>query len=155
MFLTLAPFTATASDISWQRNEAADTLGFLNTGKEAAVFALAFTGIAYRHGGNSPESGMDCSGFVTYVYKEAFEVVLPRTTAEIEQAGMPIDVSELQPGDLVFYNTLGRSFSHVGIFLGDGKFIHAPRAGAQIRVENMHLPYWTQRFNGARRIGVS
>lgn len=119
------------------------------------MFALAFTGVAYRHGGSSPETGMDCSGFVSYVYKEVFDLILPRTAAEIGQSGMPIDVSELQPGDLLFYNTLGRPLSHVGIYLGDDKFIHAPRAGAQIRIENMRLPYWIQRFNGARRISIS
>lgn len=155
MLLAFVSHSADASDISWQPSEPPEVLRSLDYRKEAALFALAFTGIAYRHGGNSPETGMDCSGFVAYVYKEAFDVVLPRTAAEIEQAGMPVDVSELQPGDLLFYNTLGRAFSHVGIYLGDAKFVHAPRAGAQIRVENMQLRYWTQRFNGARRIGVS
>jgi cell wall-associated NlpC family hydrolase len=153
--LALVSLQADASDISWQHVEAAESPRLLEHGKEAALFALAFSGVAYRHGGNSPETGMDCSGFVVYVYKEAFDVALPRTAAEIEQSGMPIEVSELQPGDLLFYNTLGRSFSHVGIYLGDAKFIHAPRAGAQIRIENMRLPYWTRRFDGARRIGVS
>ena len=124
-------------------------------GAEIALFALAFTGVDYRYGGSSPEQGMDCSGFVSYVYKEAFDISLPRTSAEIEQAGMPIEVSELLPGDLVFFNTLGAAYSHVGIYLGNNKFIHSPRAGAQIRVENMQLPYWTRRFDGARRIGVS
>jgi cell wall-associated NlpC family hydrolase len=155
LVLVLVALPANASDISWQYLEDVEAPHFLEHGKETALFALAFTGVAYRYGGNSPETGMDCSGFVTYIYKEAFDVALPRTAAEIEQSGMPIDVSELQPGDLLFYNTLGRPFSHVGIYLGDAKFIHSPRAGAQIRIENMRLPYWTQRFNGARRIGVS
>lgn len=153
--LAVLPLQANASDISWPHSESPDTQYFFNHGKETALFALAFTGVAYRHGGDSPETGMDCSGFVVYVYKETFDVALPRTAAEIEQAGMPVDVSELQPGDLVFYNTLGKAYSHVGIYLGDAKFVHAPRAGAQIRIENMQLPYWTQRFTGARRIGVS
>jgi cell wall-associated NlpC family hydrolase len=155
ILLNLASLRAEASDISWQDVETAEAPRFLEHGKDAALFAMAFTGVAYRYGGNSPETGMDCSGFVAYIYKEVFDVILPRTAAEIGQSGMPIDVSELQPGDLLFYNTLGRPFSHVGIYLGDAKFIHAPRAGAQIRIENMQLPYWTQRFNGARRIGVS
>ena len=126
----------------------------LENGREAAVFALAFSGVEYRYGGTSPASGMDCSGFVAYVFKEAFNVSLPRTSAEIEQAGLPIEMSELLPGDLVFFNTLNRAYSHVGIYLGENKFIHAPRAGAQIRVENMQLSYWAQRYNGARRIAI-
>lgn len=125
------------------------------SGTEAALFAMAFTGVNYRYGGNSPETGMDCSGFVGYVFREAFDISLPRTSAEIEQAGMPIDASDLLPGDLVFFNTLGAAYSHVGIYLGNNRFIHSPRAGAQIRIENMQLPYWTRRFDGARRIGIS
>ena len=153
--LALSPAIALAIDISWTDGETSNALLLPDNGKEAALFALAFTGVDYRYGGNSPESGMDCSGFVVYVFKEAFDVTLPRTSAEIEQAGMPIDIGELSSGDLVFFNTLGPSFSHVGIYLGNDRFIHAPRPGAQIRVENMRLPYWTRRFDGARRIGVS
>lgn len=155
MLFAVLPLQTKAIDISWHHDEGPNTQDFTIPGKEAALFALAFTGVAYRHGGDSPETGMDCSGFVVYVYKQAFDLALPRTAAEIEQAGMSIEVDELQPGDLVFYNTLGRAYSHVGIYLGDARFVHAPRAGAQIRIENMLLPYWTQRFNGARRIGVS
>lgn len=155
ILITGLPSLVSANDISWieKENESAPTIP--EHGKEAALFALAFTGVNYRYGGNSPESGMDCSGFVVYVYKEAFDLRLPRTAADLEQAGMPIDISELAPGDLVFYNTLGPSFSHVGIYLGNNRFIHAPRPGAKIRVENMQLPYWIRRFDGARRIGVS
>lgn len=153
--LVAAPLSALAIDISWTDNDSGDILEVPDHGKEVVVFALAFTGVDYRYGGNSPENGMDCSGFVGYVFREAFDLSLPRTSAEIEQAGMPVDISELAPGDLVFFNTLGASFSHVGIYLGNDRFIHAPRPGAQIRVENMQLPYWTRRFDGARRIGVS
>lgn len=153
--LHMASVPASANDISWLDDTAAATLHAQEIGTEAAIFALAFTGVNYRYGGNSPESGMDCSGFVVHVFKEAFDISLPRTSAEIEQAGMPIEVSELSPGDLVFFNTLGADFSHVGIYLGNNKFIHSPRAGSQIRVENMKLPYWTRRFDGARRIGSS
>lgn len=153
--LLLAPLTTFAIDISLTGNDSHNALAVPDQGKEVVVFALAFTGVNYRYGGNSPESGMDCSGFVGYVFREAFDVSLPRTSAELEQAGMPVDANELAPGDLVFFNTLGASYSHVGIYLGDDRFIHAPRPGAQIRVENMQLPYWTRRFDGARRIGVS
>lgn len=146
---------ASASDISWTDPDASNSLINSSQGTEAALVALAFVGVNYRYGGQSPESGMDCSGFVVYVFKQAFDLSLPRTAAEIEQAGMPIDIRELAPGDLVFYNTLGPSFSHVGIYLGNHRFVHAPKPGAQIRIENMQLPYWTQRFDGARRIGLS
>ena len=87
-----------------------------------------------------------------YVFKEAWGKELPRTSAEISRVGERVDVKELQPGDLVFYNTLRRSFSHVGIYLGDSKFIHAPSAGGKVRIESMDLSYWKKRFNGARRI---
>jgi cell wall-associated NlpC family hydrolase len=77
---------------------------------------------------------------------------LPRTAAEMSQLGQRIDASQLKPGDLVFFNTMRRAFSHVGIYLGDNTFMHAPRTGAEIRVENMDSDYWVKRYNGARRI---
>lgn len=155
LVLAFAPVAAYAIDISWHEGEPSQALLLPDSGKEAAVFALAFKGTDYRYGGNTPETGMDCSGFVGYVFREAFDVSLPRTSAEIEQAGMPVETSDLAPGDLVFFNTLGAPYSHVGIYLGNHRFIHAPRSGAQIRVENMRTLYWTRRFEGARRIGVS
>jgi len=114
--------------------------------------AMDLLGIHYKRGGNTPENGLDCSGFVRYVFKDAVGAELPRTSAEISKVGDKIDQKDLQPGDLVFYNTLRRGFSHVGIYLGDNKFIHSPSAGGQVRVESMDLAYWKKRFNGARRI---
>ena len=111
-----------------------------------------FIGTRYKRGGNTVSQGLDCSGLVRLVFKDALNVNLPRTAAEISRAGEKIDQSELQPGDLVFYNTLKRGFSHVGIYLGDNKFIHSPSAGGQVRIESMELGYWKKRFNGARRI---
>ena len=119
---------------------------------ELAVQALSMLGINYRYGGTSPETGLDCSGLVRYVFKEAWGADLPRTSAEISRVGEKVDKGDLQPGDLVFYNTLRRGFSHVGIYLGDRKFIHSPAAGGQVRIEDMDLAYWKKRFNGARRI---
>ena len=107
---------------------------------------------SYKRGGSTPENGLDCSGFVRLVFKDAVGAELPRTSAEISKVGEKIEVKDLQPGDLVFYNTLRRGFSHVGIYLGDNKFIHSPSAGGQVRIESMDLSYWKQRFNGARRI---
>jgi cell wall-associated NlpC family hydrolase len=114
--------------------------------------AMDFLGIRYKRGGNTPENGLDCSGFVRLVFKDALGAELPRTAAEISRVGENIDQKDLQPGDLVFYNTLRRGFSHVGIYLGDNKFIHSPSAGGQVRIESMDLAYWKKRFNGARRI---
>ncbi len=114
--------------------------------------AMDMLGIRYKRGGNTPENGLDCSGFVRYVFKDVLGANLPRTSAEISKVGEHIDPKDLQPGDLVFYNTLRRGFSHVGIYLGDNKFIHSPSAGGQVRVESMDIAYWKKRFNGARRI---
>ena len=114
--------------------------------------AVDFIGTRYKRGGNNVEQGLDCSGLVRLVFKDALNVELPRTSLEISRTGEKIDPSELQPGDLVFYNTLKRGFSHVGIYLGDNKFIHSPSAGGQVRIESMELAYWKKRFNGARRI---
>ncbi|MBC3935889.1 C40 family peptidase [Undibacterium sp. CY7W] len=119
---------------------------------DLTVKAMDFIGIHYKRGGNTPENGLDCSGFVRLVFKDALGAELPRTSAEISRVGEKIDQKDLQPGDLVFYNTLRRGFSHVGIYLGDNKFIHSPSAGGQVRIESMDLAYWKKRFNGARRI---
>lgn len=119
---------------------------------EVAMHAMGLLGIRYRMGGNTPENGLDCSGMVRYVFKQALGTTLPRTAEEISQVGSSIAMHELQPGDLVFYNTLKRGFSHVGIYLGDNKFIHSPSAGGQVRIESMDIGYWRSRFSGARRI---
>jgi cell wall-associated NlpC family hydrolase len=119
---------------------------------EIAMYAMSVVDVRYRYGGNSPETGLDCSGLVKYVFKEVLNVDLPRTAAGLSKVGEGVDVEDLQPGDLVFYNTRRRKFSHVGIYLGDDKFIHAPSRGNFVRVENMRTAYWDSRFNGARRL---
>ncbi|WP_407941667.1 C40 family peptidase [Noviherbaspirillum galbum] len=119
---------------------------------DLAVRAMDMLGIRYKYGGNGPETGLDCSGLVRYVFKEAWNRDLPRTSREISQVGQKVELKDLRPGDLVFYNTLRRSFSHVGIYLGDNKFIHSPSAGGEVRIESMDVSYWRNRFNGARRI---
>ncbi|MFC5474111.1 C40 family peptidase [Paraherbaspirillum soli] len=125
---------------------------FTDRASDLAVSAMNVLGIRYKYGGNSPENGLDCSGLVRYVFKDAWGVNVPRTSVELSRSGEKVDKQDLQPGDLVFYNTLKRSFSHVGIYLGDNKFIHAPAAGGQVRIESMDMAYWKNRFNGARRI---
>lgn len=117
---------------------------------EVPFMALSLVGTPYAAGGGSPDTGFDCSGLVGYVYARALQVSLPRTTFALARAGAP--VTDLKPGDLVFYNTLRRPFSHVGIYLGDARFVHAPTTGGAVRIENMRLDYWARRFDGARRV---
>lgn len=106
----------------------------------------------YRYGGHSLANGFDCSGLVAHVFKTAWGLDLPHSSRAQSEFGTPIDASALRPGDLVFYNTANRPYSHVGIYLGDGKFIHAPRTGARVRIENLRKRYWVRRYDGARRI---
>ena len=115
---------------------------------------MTFLDRPYQAGGDSAETGFDCSGFTRYVFVQTLGIELPRNTQEQAQAPMLRPVSSrdaLLAGDLVFFNTQHRSFSHVGIYLGDGRFIHAPRTGAQIRTESMASSYWSRRYSGARR----
>ncbi len=119
------------------------------------INALAFLGVPYRWGGNSHETGFDCSGFVRAVYEQSVGKLLPRRSDEQAAATQPIERNDLKPGDLVFFNTMRRAFSHVGIYVGDGKFVHSPRAGAEVRVEDMRVAYWSKRFNGARRVPLA
>ena len=130
-----------------------DRIGsFTDRAAQVAIEALSLVGIRYRYGGNSPEQGLDCSGLVRCVFREADGTDLPRTSQEMSRRGQPVDKQDLQPGDLVFFNTLNRAFSHVGIYLGNNQFIHAPSTGRNVRVENMDMNYWKTRFNGARRV---
>ena len=123
-----------------------------NHASELAMQAMGMLGIHYKYGGSTPESGLDCSGLVRHIFKETWGLILPRTSVEISHVGKHVDKDDLQPGDLVFYNTLLKGFSHVGIYLGDRKFIHSPSAGGQVRIESMDIAYWKKRFNGGRRI---
>jgi cell wall-associated NlpC family hydrolase len=118
----------------------------------AALQALLSVGVRYHYGGASPETGFDCSGLVAHVYERAWGLSLPRRTEEQRRIGRAVKRSDLQAGDLVFYNTRNRPSSHVGIYLGDGNFVHAPRPGQRVRVESVEAPYWRARFNGARRL---
>ena len=121
-------------------------------GLAVAVEALVTVGARYHYGGSSPDTGFDCSGLVIHVYERAWAIELPRSTAEQRYLGRAVKRTELKPGDLVFYNTRHRPFSHVGIYLGDGDFVHAPRRGQRVRVESVNNPYWRARFSGARRL---
>jgi cell wall-associated NlpC family hydrolase len=119
---------------------------------EIVIQAMGLLGVPYIRGGTSEEKGFDCSGFVRHMYEKSVGLVLPRRAEEQAKVTEEIKRSELKPGDLVFFNTLKRTFSHVGIYVGDGKFIHAPRPGKAVRVDDMREAYWQNRFNGARRV---
>ncbi len=116
------------------------------------VAAMGALGVAYQRGGNSYNSGFDCSGFVRSLYEQNFGLLLPRRAAEQAAATQAIAREDLQPGDLVFFNTLGPAHSHVGIYVGDHRFIHSPKPGAVVRMEDMRVNYWNRRFDGARRV---
>lgn len=119
---------------------------------ELVVHAIGFLGVPYLRGGNTAETGFDCSGFVKAIYEQTVGLILPRRAEQQAAATQNIDKKDLVPGDLVFFNTMRRAFSHVGIYIGDGKFIHSPKPGAEVRVESLAAAYWNRRFDGARRV---
>ena len=123
--------------------------------RDLTASALDLIGIRYRWGGASPESGLDCSGLVQFVFQQVTGVTLPRSAKEMSRLGDKVALPDLKPGDLVFFNTRRFAFSHVGIYLGNNRFIHAPRRGREVEVATIDGSYWQQRFNSARRlIGV-
>ena len=135
--------------------QVADKAGAVADRASELVFnAMGFLGVPYRRGGNSADTGFDCSGFVKAMYEQTVGLILPRRANEQAAATQQIDKNDLKPGDLVFFNTLRQAFSHVGIYVGNGKFIHSPKPGAQVRVEDMGSSYWAHRFDGARRVLV-
>jgi len=117
------------------------------------MYAVSLVGSPYRLGGSAPDSGLDCSGFVGHVFRQTTGIQLPRDSRAISEATRPLAPAELQPGDLVFFNTLNRAFSHVGIYLGEDRFVHAAssRTGA-VTVSSLGDRYWRERFDGARRV---
>ena len=122
---------------------------------ELVFTAIGFLGVPYRRGGSTVESGFDCSGFVRAMYQQTIGLMLPRKAEQQAAATEKIERADLQPGDLVFFNTMRRAFSHVGIYIGEGKFIHSPKPGSEVRVEDMGVAYWKRRFDGARRVPTS
>lgn len=115
--------------------------------------AHQYLGVRYHRGGTDPSRGFDCSGLVFHLFRSSFGLNLPRRSEDMGRYGREITPGEQRPGDLVFFNTLRRPFSHVGIYIGEGRFIHSPSPGGVVRIEDMSLPYWRSRFNGVRRIG--
>ncbi len=117
-----------------------------------ASFALSLLGVDYKWGGTRPETGLDCSGLVQYVFQQVTGITLPRTAQQMSRLGERVGTDELKPGDLVFFNTRRFAFSHVGIYLGDNRFIHAPARGREVEIATFDANYWKKRFNGARRV---
>lgn len=120
--------------------------------QDVAVYALGMIGVNYKFGGNTPESGLDCSGLVRYVFQQVTGVTLPRTAREMGRLGEKVAMKDLLPGDLVFFNTRRFAYSHVGIYLGDNRFIHAPNKNSEVEIVQITDNYWRKRFNGARRL---
>jgi len=128
-----------------------------DTASDLVMSAMNFLGVPYKRGGNTEEQGFDCSGFTRHIFENSVGLVLPRRADEQAHASglTSINRNELKPGDLVFFNTMKRTFSHVGIYVGDDKFIHSPRAGSEVRIEDMRESYWARRFTGARRADLN
>jgi cell wall-associated NlpC family hydrolase len=120
--------------------------------QDVAIFALGMIGVDYRYGGTTPDDGVDCSGLVQHVFLQVTGAMLPRTSKEMSGLGSKVRIDELRPGDLVFFNTRRFSFSHVGIYLGDHRFVHAPSRGGEVQIATLSEAYWHKRFDGARRL---
>lgn len=153
--LSAAVAVASASEDAYAEKGPSIFDRYASNAQELVVRALSFVGVNYRHGGETPETGFDCSGLVRHVFRESLGLLLPRTSRDISRVGESVQRDELQPGDLVFFNTLRRGFSHVGIYLGEDRFVHAPAKGGEVRIEDMRKSYWVKRFNGARRIAAA
>ena len=127
---------------------------YTNSAQDLILKGLELVGINYRRGGTNPDSGLDCSGFVQVVFRDSVGKLLPRTAKEQSEVGNVVDKNELKPGDLVFFNTMRRAFSHVGIYLGDNRFLHAPRTGRDVTVSSLTSGYWAQKYMQARRVAT-
>jgi cell wall-associated NlpC family hydrolase len=155
ILLALLPLSAMANDSSEATapTVTADS-GMLGQAQEVVLRALSFIGVRYKWGGASPDTGFDCSGLIRYVYNQVTGQSLPGNAQEISRVGETVERAELLPGDLVFFNTLRRPFSHVGIYLGDSRFVHAPSRGGKVEIVDMSERYWKTRYNGARRLAI-
>ncbi len=127
-----------------------------DSASDLVLTAMNFLGVPYRRGGTDEDTGFDCSGFTRHVFENSVGLLLPRRSQDQAKADdlQPVRKDDLKPGDLVFFNTMRHAFSHVGIYIGDDKFIHSPRTGSAVRIEDMRESYWLKRYNGARRAPV-
>ncbi len=149
----LMPTAASLIDQAQQITEAA-TLPEFSPRAILTSMANRLRDIRYRRGGREPSTGFDCSGFVRYVFQHGLNVELPASSAAQFLTGLKVDRKELREGDLVFFRTEGKRISHVGIYLGDGSFIHAPSSGKRVSVSQLSEKYWAARFAGAKRPDV-
>ncbi|GAB3250231.1 C40 family peptidase [Chitinimonas naiadis] len=133
-------------DVSTSRIVASDS------GREIVMYALGLIDVGYQFGGKNPEAGLDCSGMVSFIYRNAVGMDLKGSAADIARRGRSVRREELQAGDLVFFNTMNRPFSHVGIYIGDEKFIHAPSTNGRVRIESLKTKYFATRFEAARSV---
>src|ERR1700730_16501479 len=154
--LSLSPWPSAAAEATSAMGDAASTTSagtrVWRRAQGLAIFALGLIGVDYRFGGNTPEAGLDCSGLVRYVFQQVTGISLPRTSQELSRMGKKVTVADLKVGDLVFFNTRSLPFSHVGIYLGDDRFVHAPSRGREVEVVSLSASYWRSRFSGARRL---
>ena len=155
--ITLMPAAAAPKDDSTPMLRAEKSLRDFggkakDTASDITSYALSLIGVDYRFGGNTPDQGLDCSGLIRYVFQQATGLSLPRSAREQSRVGESISKDNLQPGDLVFFNTRRFQFSHVGLYIGDNRFIHAPSKGGAVQVVSLDNAYWQKAFNGARRI---
>jgi cell wall-associated NlpC family hydrolase len=147
LIATPAHAQETAPGASESRVEA-----FFNRANDLVLNAMGFMGIPYKWGGATPEAGFDCSGFVQYVFRQATGVLLPRSSFDQIRQGVAIARDQLQPGDLVFFNTMRATASHVGIYIGENRFIHSPSRGKSVEIGDVTNAYWQTRYDGARRL---
>ncbi len=157
MALLLLPCSAIADEAGEPpafTQTAATSPDMFGQAQELVLRAMSFIGVRYKWGGDTPDSGFDCSGLIRYVYNQVTGRTLPGNAREISRVGETVDASDLQPGDLVFFNTLRRPFSHVGIYLGESRFVHAPSRGGHVEIVDMNTRYWKSRYNGARRLSI-
>lgn len=120
-----------------------------------AIYAMSLYDTPYQYGGKSRVNGFDCSGFVQFVFRNSLGLQLPRTSSEMSRLGMPLDARQLQPGDLVFFNTTHSPYSHVGIFVGENRFVHSPKTGKAIMLTSLNDKYWRAHYSGARRVTLN
>ena len=133
-----------------ERGASTRSTNYSETGIEVTLFALGLIDTGYRFGGKNPEAGLDCSGMVAYIYDKAAGIEVRGSAADIARRGRAINRDDLRPGDLVFFNTLGRSYSHVGVYIGNDRFVHAPSSGGRVRIDALGQRYYAQRFEAAR-----
>ncbi|OQA31073.1 MAG: Murein DD-endopeptidase MepH precursor [Betaproteobacteria bacterium ADurb.Bin341] len=154
LVLALVALVLAGCASSWQRSEgppsSEEGLASRAAAREVVLFALSLVDTGYRFGGKNPQAGLDCSGMVSYVFDQAAGVKMQGSAAEMARRGRPVGRSELRPGDLVFFNTANRSYSHVGIYLGGARFVHAPSSNGRVRIDRLDSTYYAKRFEAAR-----